>query len=87
MLHGYEQRTSFPAHMRHRLPVDLTCSDRRLFESMEIGDVWIDGKMHLVWDYIYRSKHVKIPPSWQNAIEQFNDELTRLVPSLHCIGS
>ena len=83
LLKAWENRTPFPAHMRHRLNIDLTKTDRELFESLPLGDVWIDGKMHLVWKYIYTSKHVSIPSSWENAMKRFDDELTKRAAQLH----
>ena len=69
--------------MRHRLNIDPTKTDRELFESLPLGDPWIDGKMHMVWKYIYTSKHVSIPPSWENAMKKFDDELTKKAAQLH----
>ena len=69
--------------MRHRLKIDPTKTDRELFESLPLGDVWIDGKMHLVWKYMYTSKHVSIPASWENAMKIFDDELTKRAAQLH----
>lgn len=69
--------------MRHRLKIDPKKTDRELFESLPLGDVWVDGKMHLVWKYIYTSKYVSIPASWENAMKIFDDELTKRAAQLH----
>ena len=79
----YEGRKSFPEHLRSKAHIDLTLSDRALFEQMQVGDLWLDGRLPAVWAYIYRSKHVTIPPSWENAMKEFDLAVTQLVPHLY----
>lgn len=70
-------------HMRNRVGVDLKSSDRQLFQKLETGDLWIDARMPEVWHYLYTSKHVSIPLSWQHAMSTFNDEIIQIAASLH----
>ena len=79
---AFENRTGFPRHMRFKYKVDRKLTDRELFQQMPLGDVWVDAKMHLVWKYIYSSKYVTIPSSWENAMRQFDSELTAAVARL-----
>jgi len=76
---AFENRTGFPRHMRFKMKIDRKLTDRELFEKMPLGDVWVDAKMHLVWKYIYSSKYVTIPSSWESAMRQFDSELTAAV--------
>ena len=79
---AFENRTGFPRHMRFKMKIDRKLTDRELFEKMPLGDVWVDAKMHLVWKYIYSSKYVTIPSSWESAMRQFDSELTAAVTKL-----
>ena len=79
----YEGRKSFPEHLRSKAHVDLTLSDRALFEQMQVGDLWLDGRLPAVWAYLYGSKHVTIPPSWENAMKEFDLAVTQQVPHLY----
>ena len=42
-----ERRDPFPAHLRHRTTVDVTLTDRQLFDRLTIGDVWLDAGLHM----------------------------------------
>ena len=81
----YENRPSFPLHLRHREHVDTTMTDRQLFSRMDLGDPWVDAGMQHVWKYLYQSPHVQIPDSWIAVMRKFDAELTNLVPSLGSI--
>ena len=82
LLELYEGRRSFPLHLRHREAVDPTLTDRQIFARMKIGDPWIDANMHHVFKYLYNCPKVRIPDSWIPEMQRFDDELTRLAPSL-----
>ena len=58
-------------------------SDRALFDQMWVGDMWLDARLPAVWAYIYGSKNVRIPPSWENAMNNFNLAVTQLVPDMN----
>ena len=76
----YQGRRQMPAHMRHRLEVDLSKTDRELFEKLPLGDCWVDGQLQSVWKYLWQSKYVTIPNSWIGAMRKFDQELTKTVP-------
>lgn len=71
-------------HMRRKAAVDLTSTDRQLFSKLPTGDVHVDSEMHLVWKYIYNNKYSSIPETWIEPLRLFDEELTRVVASLHC---
>lgn len=75
----FEGRKGFPEHLRHKRPVNLKMSDKDLFQSLPVGDLWLDGCMHQVWFYIYACKHVHIPDSWVVVMEEFNKEVEQTV--------
>lgn len=39
--------------------MDLTKSDRELFEDLPLGDIWIESQCHVVIDYLLTSKHLR----------------------------
>jgi len=42
---------------------------------MPLGDVWMDSGIHMIWDYIYKNRHLEIPDSWVDCIREFDMEL------------
>ena len=74
-----ERRNPFPAHLRHRTTVDVTLTDRQLFDRLTIGDVWLDAGLHYVWAYLYSCPSVQIPPSWVPSMRSFDEELRKVV--------
>lgn len=82
---GYENRGPFPAHVRHKFPVNLKKTDRELFDQLPVGDCWIDARMPEVWSYIFNSKYVCIPETWKTTMDKFNFELQNIVASLQCV--
>ena len=69
--------------MRYKKSFDTRLNDKDLFLGMEVGDIWVDAGMHMVWKYIYKSSKISIPDSWQFAMKQFDDEISRIVSHLH----
>ena len=62
------------------MPLDTKqLSDRELWASMETGDLWLDAKLHEVWFYLYSNRHLCIPESWQNTMQEFHAEVCRVV--------
>ena len=84
LLELYEGRSSLPLHLRHRVPIDHTLTDRQLFDRLELGDPWIDAGMHHVFKYLYKCPHVVIPDSWVPTMRRFDAELTNIVPTSFC---
>ena len=83
LLELYEGRRELPSHLRHKAAVDLTCSDMELFDSMPLGDPWLDAELHHVFFYLYSSKHLVVPDSWMAVMSKFNDDLIKLAPYLY----
>lgn len=46
---------------------------------MPLGDVWLDSKLHLAWEYLKSNKYMVIPDSWEYAIKIFDEELSQRV--------
>ena len=67
-------------HLRHRPKVDLTQTDKELFENIPLGDPWAESGIHHVFKYLWNCKHVEIPDSWLHTMKQFNAELSQVVP-------
>ena len=57
----YQAQLASPARgqMRLRVEVDGGLSDRELFESLPIGDVWDDAGMRDLFEYLYGCKHCR----------------------------
>ena len=72
----YNNRGYPPADLRHKRSVDLSLSDRKLWEELPTGDLWLDAQLPKVWSYLLSNRHLKIPDSWQKAIEAFDREVT-----------
>ena len=70
--------------MRCKKPVDLRMTDKDIFLTLPMGDVWVDAKMPEVWSYLYGSKYVEIPDSWQFAMKQFHNEVMETATRLNC---
>ena len=60
---AYEEWRSLPpearADCRGRQKVDLATTDREIFESLSLGDVWVDSRVHEVFLYLYGCKNVQ----------------------------
>ena len=69
--------------LRHKNFVDPDSSDRELFESLDLGDLWIDAKLADTYLYVRENRHVEIPESWRMTIANFDMELFIAVPHWH----
>ena len=58
-LHQAALQDEFRGSLRRRIPVDLQKSDKELFESMPLGDVWVESRCHEAFEYLYHSKHLR----------------------------
>ena len=66
--------------LRRKNYVDPDCSDRELFESLDMGDVWIDANLAKTYFYLRENTHLEIPESWKMTIANFDMELFAAVP-------
>lgn len=69
-------------HLRQKKPVDTSLSDRELFCSMALGDLWPDAKLVEVYRYIRQSRKTHVPPSWVTVFEELDVELDKVQSSL-----
>ena len=46
--------------LRARHGVDLSQSDREIFQALPTGDLWVDSRVHEVFLYLYRCKYVEL---------------------------
>ena len=80
----FEGRREFPLHMRRKQHVDLRMTDKDICLNLPTGDVYMDAKMPEVWQYLYSSKHLEIPDSWEFAMKQFHNEVLEIATWLQC---
>ena len=74
----YNARGPPPADLRYKQPVDLSLSDRKLWQEMPVGDIWLDAQLPKVWSYLLSNRHLKVPDSWYQAIQAFDKEVMDL---------
>lgn len=79
LLELYEGRSGFQPPLRQKLKINPRKSDREIFHEMELGDIWLDAGLHMVWKYVFNNKHIRIPDSWADTMAQFDKELTARV--------
>ena len=83
LLECYNSRGVPPADVRHKRPLDLSKSDKQLWEEMPTADVVLDGRLHQVWGYLLGNRHLCVPASWQSSIAAFDKELHALEACPH----
>lgn len=49
-------------------------TDREIFMSLPLGDTWDDAELYTVWSYLWTSSSLKIPESWAQTMQNFDDE-------------
>ena len=54
-----QQPPSERADVRVRRTVDAKCTDRELFEAMQLGDLWLESNLHEVFFYLYGCSHLR----------------------------
>lgn len=63
LMEVYEKWRQLPlcerAECRGRADVNLGCTDREIFASLPLGDLWIDSRIHEVFLYLYHCKNVE----------------------------
>ncbi|CAK9081515.1 Uncharacterized protein SCF082_LOCUS38788 [Durusdinium trenchii] len=68
--------------LRAREKVDTTKSDRELFEALPCGDIWYESQCHVAFEYLYSSKHLRIPPGWDETMQSFRQTLLKEVKKI-----
>ncbi|CAE7327555.1 unnamed protein product [Symbiodinium sp. KB8] len=71
--------TDFSPHrmgcLRNKNSTNPDLSDVELFKALPMKDLWEDADLPAVYFYLRRNKYLMIPPSWEDAISQFDKEL------------
>eukprot|EP00435_Cladocopium_sp_Y103_P027890 s546_g6.t3 len=76
LLEAYEAGRSQPRmDLRTRPKLDLRKSDRELFEDLPMGDIWFESQCHLAFEYLFTSKSLRIPQTWESTMTTFRAEL------------
>lgn len=68
-----EQKPS--PQLRGKATLDPLATDRELFDSTPLGDLWWDASLPFVWKYLYANSHVRIPTSWEASMKQLDAEI------------
>lgn len=63
------------ADLRNKQHVDPMLTDRELFSTMPMENVWWDAKLPQLYWYLRQFPTLSIPESWSSAIQQFEQEL------------
>lgn len=67
--------------LRQKRDLNTFHSEKSLFESLPMGDVWSDAKLADCYFYLYKNKELSIPPDWVETMRKFTNELKQ-VPRL-----
>ena len=71
------------ADLRNKQHLDPMLTDREIFSTMPMGDVWWDAKLPELYWYLRQLPTLSIPESWSSAIQQFEQELQEETPTHH----
>ena len=74
------QRWRPEPHLRQKKEVNLNLSDKEIFQSMPLGDVWQDANLIEVYRYLRKFKKHVVPQSWESVFDDFDAELEKLYP-------
>lgn len=66
------------ATLRQKPKVDLSRSDREIFELLSIDDVWEDAGLLDVYRYARRGMREHIPGAWVDTLETLDSQLEAL---------
>ena len=83
ILDSYESRGTVGCALRFKRKIDVSKTDRQIFEELDLGDLWLESKLHLAWFYIHGNKYLAIPESWRDTMESFHRELCARVFGLN----
>jgi len=74
------QRWRPEPHLRQKKEVNLNLSDKEIFQSMPLGDVWQDANLIEVYRYLRKFKKNVVPQSWESVFDDLDAELEKLYP-------
>ena len=69
------EAADIPLDMRNKKEVAPLMTDKEIFQSMELGDVWWDAELPQLYWYLRKSPTLKIPESWEATISSFEQAL------------
>ena len=78
--HGLKEiMTSWQAQpkLRQKRPVDVNLSDREMFNSLPLGDVWADAQLIDVYKYLRKSKNTMVPNTWVPLFEELDRQIEK----------
>lgn len=55
--------------------ISSTKTDRELFDDLKVDDIWPEAELVQVWCYLYKNDRLAIPPSWEDTLATFNQQL------------
>ena len=61
--------------LRRKFALDLDLTDKELFEGYPLKDLFMDGKLHECFFYMYQHSSLQIPDSWVDTMANFNRDL------------
>lgn len=67
------------ADLRMKFAMDLKLSDKELFERYPLNDLFLDGKLHECFFYMYQHCSLNVPDSWVDTMANFNRDLQMAV--------
>lgn len=66
--------------LRQKREVNTNLSDKELFSSLPIGDLWPDAKLVEAYRYIRQSPKTTVPDTWHSVFEELDAELDKICP-------
>ena len=64
-------------HLRQKRTIDLSRTDKELFQEMELGDLWQDAQLVECYRYLRSKKGYAVPLSWQAVFEDLDAEISK----------
>ena len=79
-LHAFMGHWKPQPRLRQKELIDLSLSDKEVFQSLPLGDLWEDARLVEVYRYMRKYKCYKVPVCWQHVLEDLDAELDRVCP-------
>ena len=67
--------------LRQKREVNLDLSDREIFTSLPLGDVWGDADLVGAYKYFRNANKSKIPNSWYKVFQDLDEEIQQASPN------
>ena len=69
--------------MRQKIKLDPKMTDLQLFNSLELGDPWVDARLPSLLLYLLKNPKLTIPDGWQKTMNQMKADMEQFVTSMH----